>query len=94
MLDFLHQNEKVCIASFEMKPRATLARMAKQASGGPHPTAKFVDAVISHAQGKLWLYDRMVSDRPRAFVEGDALRNQETWTSTFRHLLVDESCCG
>lgn len=58
-LDFMHQNQKVCIASFEMKPKATLARMCKQASASSQPTESFVDTVISHANGKLWLYDKM-----------------------------------
>lgn len=64
LLDFLHQQEKVCVASFEMKPRATLARLCKQAAGSPHPTARFVDGVIAHATGKLWLYDRMGQTDP------------------------------
>jgi twinkle protein len=64
MLDFLHQNQKVCIASFEMKPRATLARMCKQAAGAPQPTNRFVDAVINHATGRLWLYDKMGQTDP------------------------------
>lgn len=59
MLDFLHQNQKVCIASFEMKPKATLARMCKQAAASAQPTDRFVEAVLNHATGKLWLYDKM-----------------------------------
>lgn len=64
MLDFLHQNQKVCVASFEMKPRATLARMCKQAAGSALPTAKFVDGVLSHATNRLWLYDKMGQTDP------------------------------
>lgn len=59
MLDFLHQGQKVCIASFEMKPKATIARICKQASASAQPSERFVDATISHATGKLWLYDKM-----------------------------------
>jgi twinkle protein len=64
MLGFLHQNQKVCIASFEMKPRATLARMCKQAAASPTPAPRFVDGVLSHATGKLWLYDKMGQTDP------------------------------
>jgi hypothetical protein len=64
MLDFLHQNQKVCVASFEMKPRATLARMCKQAAGSSMPTARFVDGVLSHATNRLWLYDKMGQTDP------------------------------
>lgn len=65
MLDFLHQNQKVCIASFEMKPKATLARMCKQASASEFPTNRFVDGLIAHATGKLWLYDKMGHTDPQ-----------------------------
>ena len=57
-LDFIHQGQKVCIASFEMKPKATLARMARQAAMSSSPTEKFVHAFIDHAIGKLYLYDK------------------------------------
>lgn len=59
MLGLMHQDQKICIASFEMKPKATLARMAKQACGHHLPTDRYVDAMLSHATGRLWLYDRM-----------------------------------
>ena len=65
MLDFLHQGQKVCIASFEMKPQATLARMCKQASASEYPTDRFVDGLIAHATGKLWLYDKMGQTDPK-----------------------------
>lgn len=64
ILGFLHQNQKVCIASLEMKPRATLARLVKQAAGNPYPSEMFVDAVISQAMGKLWLYDKLGKTDP------------------------------
>lgn len=57
-LDFIHQGQKVCIASFEMKPKATLARMARQAAMAASPTVDFIDAFIDHSIGKLWLYDK------------------------------------
>jgi len=57
-LDFIHQGQKVCIASFEMKPKATLARMARQAAMASSPTEAFVHGFIDHAIGKLYLYDK------------------------------------
>ena len=57
-LDFIHQGQKVCIASFEMKPKATLARMARQAAMSSSPTERFVHGFIDHAIGKLYLYDK------------------------------------
>jgi twinkle protein len=58
MLDFLHQDQKVMIASFEMKPKATMARMCKQASGCEFPTDRYVNGLFAHAHGRLWLYDK------------------------------------
>lgn len=64
-LDFLHQGDRVCIASFEMKPRATIARMVRQGFGTHQPSAIAVDAFITHASGKLWLYDKMGQTDPK-----------------------------
>lgn len=58
MLDFTWQDQVCCVASYEMKPPATLGRMAKQGATHPNPTDGFVDAFIAHATGKLWLYDK------------------------------------
>lgn len=63
-LGFLHQEQKALICSFEMKPQATLARTIRQAASSPVPTERFVDAVLGHATGKLWLYDRMGQTDP------------------------------
>lgn len=59
MLDLMRQGEKVCIASFEMKPRKTLRRMASQAIGTTRPTPEYVDKFLDQLTGKLWLYDQL-----------------------------------
>lgn len=58
MLDFLFQGEKVCIASFEMKPVATLNRMMRQVSGGENYTERVLYGFMRFCQGRLWLYDQ------------------------------------
>lgn len=58
MLDFLFQGHKVCIASFEMKPYATLRRMTRQALGFENPTEMFIEQFHGWLRGKLWLYDQ------------------------------------
>ena len=58
MLDFLFQGATVCIASFEMKPAATLKRMTKQALGFAGPTEKFIKDFHHFLAGRLWLYDQ------------------------------------
>lgn len=71
MLSLCSQDEKVCIASFEMKPIKTLERMARQWSGynvndpafqGDREAKKqFIDLYEQFSDwtdGKLWLYDQ------------------------------------
>jgi len=57
-LGFMKQNEPVCIASFEMKPVKTLARMLKQATGTVKPTEFAVDKFVDFSKGNLWMYDK------------------------------------
>lgn len=52
------QGERVCIASFEMKPRKTLARMARQFIDAEQPGPHKVGEFVQWANGKLWLYDQ------------------------------------
>jgi len=68
-LSLMGQSEKVCIASFEMKPRKTMERMARQWHGAA-PTSEYdTPEMIAAAKGiyrqfgewtdrKLWLYDQ------------------------------------
>ena len=70
-LSLCSQGEKVCIASFEMKPMKTLERMGRQWScfnvndpafaGNPEAKAQFLDLYGQFrdwTDGKLWLYDQ------------------------------------
>lgn len=57
-LGFIQQNSPVCIASFEMKPVRTLARMLKQATGTTQPTEYALDQFIKFSESKLWMYDK------------------------------------
>ena len=70
-LSLCSQDEKVCIASFEMKPMKTLERMARQWSafnvndpafaGNEEAMRQFLDLYGQFSDwtdGKLWLYDQ------------------------------------
>lgn len=59
------QGEKVCIASFEMRPDKTLERMAHQFLDTRHPTPDEADRFMDWSDGKLWLYDQHGSVDPR-----------------------------
>lgn len=70
-LSLMAQDEKCCIASFEMKPIRTVARMARQFTGwqvedqltitNPEAKAAMLEALEEFRQwtkGKLWLYNK------------------------------------
>jgi twinkle protein len=51
-------NEKVCIASMEMRPYATMARMCRQAFSVHTPTIDLIRGYHSWTDGRLWIYDQ------------------------------------
>jgi len=57
-LHLLVQNEKVCIASFEMKGEATMARMVKQSSGTGSPPVDYIKRFHAWTDNLLWIYDQ------------------------------------
>ena len=70
-LGLLQQGHKVCIASFEMTPDSTLARMVKQAAGSATPSEKNINEFLDWTEGKLWIYDQLGTvdpDRLRAVI--------------------------
>lgn len=70
VLSLMAQDERVCVASFEMKPKKTLERMTRQWSGqnpsgewlrSPEVIASFTDLYEqfgAFSDGRLWLYDQ------------------------------------
>jgi twinkle protein len=76
-LGLIQQKQRVCIASFEMKPKRTLNRMLRQFAGyaldGPgfdqleKVTRSIVDFSI-WSEGHLWLYDQQGSVNARQVV--------------------------
>jgi len=76
-LGLIQQKQKVCIASFEMKPKRTLGRMLRQHGGfnleGPgfDHLEKVTRAIVDFgiwADGYLWLYDQQGSVNARQVV--------------------------
>jgi twinkle protein len=67
-LGLIKQKQKVCIASFEMKPKRTLFRMLRQFSGENISAPRYMDKISyiqrlvsrfkSYTEGYLWLYDQ------------------------------------
>lgn len=58
MLDFMSQGQKVCIASMEMKPEATLKRMLRQATGVATPSKATTDQFLKWTDERLLIYDQ------------------------------------
>jgi twinkle protein len=58
VLSLCAQGQRACIASFEMKPHKTLARMARQFIDAGQPSPPQVRDFVKWAQGRMWLYDQ------------------------------------
>ena len=58
ILSMMKQNTKCLIASLEMRPVLTLARMITQTLGSPEPTDDFIRKWTDRAKDKLYIYDQ------------------------------------
>lgn len=63
-IGFATQGERVCIASFEMKPQSTLKRMLRQTAMNARPSVQSVDRLIDWSRDRLWLYDQQGTVSP------------------------------
>lgn len=58
VLQAMKNDEPCVVASMEMKPYKTMARMTRQAAGASVPSSEFIHAFHGWTEGKLWLYDQ------------------------------------
>lgn len=58
-LDLCVQRQRVLMASLEMLPARTLARMARQASGSAQPDSRWLDSFSEWTTGRLWMFDHL-----------------------------------
>jgi twinkle protein len=65
---FALDRKKVCIASFEMKPARTLARMCRQAANKATPSRADVEDFLERTHGYLWLYDQQGTVKPERMI--------------------------
>jgi twinkle protein len=68
MAGYALQGQKVCIASFEMKPDRTLARIARQVTSQQTPQRDLVERFLKKTEGSLWLYDQQGTVRPERMI--------------------------
>lgn len=85
-LDLCVQRERCLLASFEMVPGKTLARMAKQASGVGRPSSAWLDTFDRWSDGKLWLFDHLGRITPDECI---AVCNYFSQEKQGRHVFID-----
>lgn len=64
MLGVMSQNGRVCVASMEMKPEATLGRMVRQSAGNSEPPIQYIKDFHAWTDDKLWIYDQQGTVNP------------------------------
>ncbi|WP_428827685.1 AAA family ATPase [Azonexus sp. IMCC34842] len=91
-LHLMAQGEKLCIASMEMKPAATMQRMCRQAFGTSQPMHRDIEDLHRWSDGRLWLYDQQGQVSPeRVLAVGRYCHEQ----LGINHLIVDNLLsCG
>jgi len=81
----------VLIASMEMKPAATMARMVRQASGYENPSKGYMEKFFADSH-KLWIYDQLDT------VESDRILGMCHYAATecgVKHIMIDSMVkCG
>lgn len=58
-LDLMAQRQRVLLASFEMQPARSLARMARQALARQSPAARDLNDFSTWSNDRLWIFDHL-----------------------------------
>lgn len=59
MLNLMRAGQRVCMASLEMKPAETMAKMCRQAAGSGNPAIGFIRDFHRWTDKRLWIYDHV-----------------------------------
>lgn len=59
MLNVIRGGQKVCLASLEMPPHKTMAKMTQQAAGVALPAPRYIRGFHSWTDEKLWVYNHV-----------------------------------
>lgn len=86
ILGLCGQDEKVCVASLEMKPKFTMARMTKQGSGEGDPAIHFIKKFGAWTNNRLWLYDKVGNCAPEKML---ALIRYAVDKFDIKHFVID-----
>lgn len=86
------QIKRLCIASFEMRPVITLARMCRQAQGASKPDPDFIRDFHRLTDKSIWIYDQ------QGMVTPDKMIGVMNWCATekkIEHFVIDSFLkCG
>lgn len=85
-LDLCVQNERCLMASLEMVPGKTLARMARQASSAARPTNAWLADFSKWSDGRLWLFDHLGRITPELCI---AVANYFAKELNGKHVFID-----
>lgn len=91
VLSFIHQGDRAIIASMEMKPEATLARMVRQATGNNQPSQELIKQFMKRVEGQLWIYDQQGMVTPNTILALAYYIGQEltSYTDSITHYVID-----
>lgn len=85
-------NKKWLIASMEMLPEATLARMLRQATGTDKPTDESIESFFSLVDNNLWMYDQTDTVQPERII---GLIHYAATKLGVNHIIIDSLMkCG
>lgn len=92
MLKVMQANQRVCIASLEMRPRDSMAKMTQQAAGVGVPSPRYIRGFHGWTNDRLWVYDHIGKLAPsRALAVATYVRNE----LKIDHLVIDSLMkCG
>ena len=91
-LGLMAQGEKICIASMEMKPVATMQRLCRQAFGCNSPSRRDIQDIHRWTDGRLWLYDQQGQVSPERILAVGRYCHEKLGIT---HLIVDNLLsCG
>ena len=69
MMSLVRMNQKVLLASFELRPVSSCQRAIRQSLGGTKPTEDYIEDWLDLCDGKLFLYDQQGYITPETVLE-------------------------
>lgn len=89
---FITQGENTCIASFEMRPVITLARMCRQALGSSKPDPDLIRDFHAVTDKCVWIYDQQGMVTPDKMI---GVLNYCATVKKIKHFVIDSFLkCG